>query len=146
MEFIQNTRERFDFLIFFEVFEQIPKTRMYFCILVLFCTINPYFEYRLRILWILLYMGTYFKHIFRHFSTPPQSNFRPPNRHFLPEVWTIFVSMIFFFFGLLVLTGPLISWAREGTVVFFRSCSLPYVIYYFIFDSICHFINNSTFI
>ena len=52
---------------------------MYFGILGVFCTINYYFEYRIRIMCIFLYMGTYFKDIFRHFSNPQNHKiFDPP--------------------------------------------------------------------
>ena len=40
---------------------------MYFGIVGLFFIINRYFEYRIRIRCIELYMGTWFKHVFRHF-------------------------------------------------------------------------------
>ena len=45
------------------VFQTFPKTRKYFGMFGLFCKINCYFEYRIRILCIFLYMGTYFKWI-----------------------------------------------------------------------------------
>ena len=44
-----------------EHFPKILKNEMYFSICCVFCTINCYFEYRIRILCIFLYMGTYFK-------------------------------------------------------------------------------------
>ena len=47
-----------------------PMFRKYFGILGLFCAINRYFEYRIRFLCIFLYMGTWCKDIFLHFSTP----------------------------------------------------------------------------
>ena len=48
-----------------------PNFRMYVGMIGLFCTINCYFEYSIRILCICLYMGTYFKDIFR---PPKKSN------------------------------------------------------------------------
>ena len=59
---------------------------MYFSILGVLCTINCYFEYRIRVLCLLLYMGTYLKDIVRFFST----FFGFP----VPEVLTIFVQNI----------------------------------------------------
>ena len=47
----------FDFLDVFELLQ------MYFDIFGVFCTINRYFEYRIWIQCIFLYMGTYFKDI-----------------------------------------------------------------------------------
>ena len=60
--------------------KQFKKTNVFwhFCV---FCIINWYFEYRIRILWVFLYMGTYFKDICRH----PKSICRPPNRCFLQK-------------------------------------------------------------
>ena len=60
---------------------------MYFGIFCVLCTINCYFEYRIWILCLLLYMGTYLKDFVRHFST----FFGFP----VPEVLTIFVRNIF---------------------------------------------------
>ena len=76
-------------------FSKIPENRMYFGIVGLFCIINCYFEYRIRILCIFPYMGTYFKDIVRHFSTPKIKFPTPPKPSIFPEVWTIFVSRIF---------------------------------------------------
>ena len=42
---------------------------MYFGVAGVLFTTNCYFEYRIRILCLLLYMGTYLKDIFRHCST-----------------------------------------------------------------------------
>ena len=42
------------------------------------CIINRYFEYRIRILCIFLYMGTYFEDFFRQLSTPKIELFDPP--------------------------------------------------------------------
>ena len=50
------------------VFEHFANSVVLKCMLALFgviCTINCYFEYRIWILCIFLYMGTYFKDIFR---------------------------------------------------------------------------------
>ena len=41
-----------------EIFQQFPKNRKCFGIDGVFCAINRYFEYRIRILYISLYMGT----------------------------------------------------------------------------------------
>ena len=62
------------------------KFRKYFDIVGIFCIINRYFEYRIRIRCIWLYMGTWFKIVFwQLFKTNPKH---------VPEVWTIFVLTI----------------------------------------------------
>ena len=59
-------------------------------------TINCYFEYRIRILCLLLYMGTYLTDTFRHFFG-----------FSVPEVLTFFVRNIFFDnFGVLMPPHP----------------------------------------
>ena len=84
------------FLRFFEKIKCFQTFRKYFGIVGLFCTINRYFEYRIRILCIFLYMGTWCKDIFRHFPTPKIELFRPPPKsNFFSEVWSIFASRIF---------------------------------------------------
>ena len=45
-----------------------PNIQMYFDMFGVFCTINCYFEYRICILCIFLYVGTYFNDMFQHFS------------------------------------------------------------------------------
>ena len=57
---------------------------MYFGIFGLFCTINCYFEYRIRIVCIFLYVGTYFEDFCFH-STPKIEIFRPPQIEHLPR-------------------------------------------------------------
>ena len=67
---------------------------VYFDMLGIFCTINCYFEYRIRIMCIFLYMGTYFKYIFWHFS-PFQIEFiLSPKSNIFAEVWTISVRIM----------------------------------------------------
>ena len=44
--------------------EQTRMLEIYFGVLGVFCTINCYFEYRIWILCIYLYMGTYFEVFF----------------------------------------------------------------------------------
>ena len=68
MQFIQNTKSKFEDIVFLEHFTCFPKCRNYFGVDGLFCIINVYFEYRIRILCIGLYIGTWFKCIFEHFS------------------------------------------------------------------------------
>ena len=51
----------------FEIFQNLPISRMYFAILVLLCIINRYFEYRIWILCICWYMGTWVKYFFKTF-------------------------------------------------------------------------------
>ena len=93
----------------FRFFER-SKNRVSFGIVGVFCIIDRYFEYRIRILCIFLYMGTYFKCIFEHCSTQQIEPFRPPQSTIFPEVWTIFVSRICGdFFGFVVPTDPLTS-------------------------------------
>ena len=66
-----------------------------------FCIINRYFEYRIRILCIFLYMGTWCKDIFRHFSTPKiEFVSTPPNQNFSEKCEQ------FSYGGFLVLNGP----------------------------------------
>ena len=63
-----------NFLIF-QNLQNFQKNRMYFGIVGLFCTMNRYVEYRIRILCILLYMRTYFKYVSTlkiEISRPPQ--------------------------------------------------------------------------
>ena len=56
MEIRYITKQKFDFVV-----------RMYFGIYGVFCIINCYFEYGIRILCIFLYIGRYFKDLFEHF-------------------------------------------------------------------------------
>ena len=88
---------------------------MYFGILGVFCTINWYFEYRIRIRCTFLYMGTYFKDLSEHFffsnnfqTCPRSANIFGTNYSFL-EFW-----------GFLVLNGPLTSlkhlWPLHGAM------------------------------
>ena len=88
-----------------ESFEHFLKFRKYFGILGVFCIIDLYFEYRIWILCIWLYMEAWFKNmfwdvlrIFRRYKN-------------VPEVWTIFVRTISFWdvLGFWVLNGPLTS-------------------------------------
>ena len=69
MEFIHITKYLFLKSFIF------PKVRMHFGMFGLFCIINCYFEYSIRILRIFLYMGTYFKDIF-----DPQIEFVRPSK------------------------------------------------------------------
>ena len=66
----------------------------------LFCIIDCYFEYRIRIRCIWLYMGTWFKNIFCDFLN---SFFFFFSKN-VPEVWTIFVLRMFLI--CLVIFGP----------------------------------------
>ena len=92
---------RFLFLSFLQNFEK-WNVRIYFGILGVICNKNWYFEYDIRILCILMYIGTYFKQNVGHFLTF--------FGFLIPEVWTIFVRTIFWYFwGFLVLNGPLTS-------------------------------------
>ena len=101
--YIYNKKE-FVFLQVSEHFPQNRKSRMYFGIAGLFCTINCYFEYRNRILCIFLYMGTYFKDIFEHFSTPKSIFLDPQIDNFPTSVTNFRIEDLL---GFLVLTGPL---------------------------------------
>ena len=69
----------------FDLFQRFPITRMYFGIVGLFCKTNCKFEYRIWILCIFLCMGTYFKDIVRHLSTPQIEIVRPPKIELLPR-------------------------------------------------------------
>ena len=61
-------------------FSKLSSTnRIYFGIFCLFCTINCYFEYRIQILCIFLYMGTCFKDMFQHLSRTNRKNPRSVN-------------------------------------------------------------------
>ena len=103
----------------FRTFRINPFPLRYFCVLGVFCTINYYFGYGIRILCIFLYIGTDFKDTFQH-STNNKS------KH-IPDMWTIFVRTIFLrCFWILVLNGLLTipvpaSANHEG----FRTISLP---------------------
>ena len=103
----QNTFEKWEYLgknqKNIKGFEFFRKFRMYFGIVGLFCTINRYFAYRIRILCIFLYMGTYFKDMFRHFSTPKIEIVRPQ------KIEKSQKSEQFSYRGFLVLNGPLTS-------------------------------------
>ena len=81
MQFIYFYNIFFHFSSF--LFLHFAKSRKYFGIVGLICTINRYFEYRIRILCICLYMGTWFKYILR----PPKIDFfDPPKSKLFPEV------------------------------------------------------------
>ena len=77
MEFIEITKFK-TFFVFFKIFQHFPEIRKCFGVFGVFCTINRYFEYRIRILRSFLYMQTQVKYIFEHFSTPKIEIFRPP--------------------------------------------------------------------
>ena len=73
------------FYLFSNVFQNVRLfgfVRKYFGIVGVICTINCYFESRIQILCIFLYMGTYFRDIFDTFFE---------NVRNVPEVITIFV-------------------------------------------------------
>ena len=70
------------FAFFSEKFISPLKLRKRFGIVGLFCTINRCFEYRIRILCIFLYMGTWCKDNFRHFSSPKIEFVRLPQIEF----------------------------------------------------------------
>ena len=80
--------------------QNVPNFRKYFGMFGLFCTINRYFGYRIRILCIFLYMGIWCKDIFRHYPTPKINFFDPPNRTFSQKCEQ------FSYRGFLVLNGP----------------------------------------
>ena len=101
MQFIDIINTFFEYFYFFEIAQSIQTFRKYFYIVGLFCTRTHYFEYRIRILCIFLYMGAYFKYIFRHFSSP-QIEFSTPQIKFFSEKCEQFSYR-----GFLVLNGPL---------------------------------------
>ena len=66
------------------------------------CTINCYFEYRNRILCVFLYVGTYFKDMFRHFRQTNRMKSQTCEQCSYEILWGIF-------FGFWVPNGPLTS-------------------------------------
>ena len=80
MQFIHITESKY---LFFQTF---TKYRKYFGVVGLLSIINCYFEYRIPILCILLYMGPWVKYIFEHFPTPKIEINRPPKSTVFPEV------------------------------------------------------------
>ena len=50
-------KTKLDFLKLFEIFQHFPKCRMYVGIVGMFCIMNHYFEYRIRIVCITLYVN-----------------------------------------------------------------------------------------
>ena len=65
MEIVQNTKQTLGFsLFFFRFLRSIEFAEIYFSIVRRICITKWYFEYRIRILCIFLYMGTYFEDVF----------------------------------------------------------------------------------
>ena len=85
MGIIHNTKQTLYFLLyaFFNSFQHFERV---LALMVIFI-INRYFAYRIRILCIWLYMGTWFKSSF--------CDFRDFSKH-VPEVWIIFVLRFVF--------------------------------------------------
>ena len=99
-----NNKIKLDFL-----FRKFQNLRMHFGIVDLFCTINCYFEYWIRIPCIFC-IWDHFLNVLLNIFRPPKSYISdPPNWHISQKCEHFPYRIFWGFFGLLVLTGPLTS-------------------------------------